>query len=145
MQPSNGDFRKVRRHLFTKNVLYPIRRRYINIRYRQMLTICDKHTCTLMHNYSCWFLTGPTDSHEPEIPKMRSVVEEEMTRIPSRPQLQLVVDDFYENVHPGCRAGKLRAYFDSYASYRTDGTVDETTMKLLKKHYDNSFGQQVSF
>jgi hypothetical protein len=78
-----------------------------------------------------------------EEPKLRTIVDEEMTRHSSRPQLQLVVDAFYESLHPGCRAGKLRVSFDSYASFRTDGSVDEAVLKLIKKHYENAFNQQV--
>ena len=86
-------------------------------------------------------ITGPeTQPQQPAAgPKMADVVEEEMSRQAARPRPQLVVDAFYEGLHPGSQAGKLRASFDSYASMCVDGSVDDVTLKMLKKHYDSSF------
>ena len=70
---------------------------------------------------------------------MADIVEEEMSRHVGRPRPQLVVDAFYEGLFPGSQSGKLRASFDSYAGICSDGSVDDVTMKMLKKHYDSSF------
>ena len=70
---------------------------------------------------------------------MADVVEEEMSRQAARPRPQLVVDAFYEGLHPGSQAGKLRASFNSYASVCVDGSVDDVTLKMLKEHYDSAF------
>ena len=89
------------------------------------------------------FIPGPETHPAPELPKLASVVEEEVLRNPSRLKPQLVVDAFYEHLHPGSRSGKLRASFDSYAAFRNDSSVDETTLKLMKKHYENAFAKEM--
>jgi len=83
------------------------------------------------------FSPGP-DSQQPAVPKMADIVEEEMSRNFSRPRPQVVLDAFYEGLHSGSQVGKLRVSFDSYANFRNDGSVDDVTLKLLKKHYENA-------
>jgi hypothetical protein len=89
-------------------------------------------------------IPGHESQHALELPKMVSVVEEETIRNPSRPKPQLVVDAFYENLYPGSRSGKLRASFESYAAFRNDSSVDEMTLKQIKKHYKNAFAKDMS-
>jgi len=81
---------------------------------------------------------GPESQPQPSaaVPKMAEVVEEEMSRQAVRPRPQLVVDHFYEGLHPGCQSGKLRATLESYAAVCADGSVDDVTLKMLKRHYE---------
>jgi hypothetical protein len=76
---------------------------------------------------------------EPDVPKLVTVVEEEVARQSARSQPQLVVDAFYEGLHPSCRAGKLRVAFESYAAFRSDASVDAAALKWLKQHCENAF------
>ena len=97
-----------------------------------------KNKLTLSSSEVLQFILILGPESEPEVPKLVAVVEEEMESNILRPQPQLVLDAFYESLHPGCRIGKLRVSFDSYSSIRSDSSIDDLSLKLLKKHYESN-------